>query len=389
MKQPDRRVPSVVTLAVVVCFSLVGSMTPAIAQDSDTAGDEGIPIDLSPLPPDQIIGPFQIDDGSYEGALSYSSFLTRSGGRATLVARFGGAGNASFTLDDGVMTGDWTTTENGGLFVPELTSLRVQAQVQGQGSGEFSGSFPYSLAGTIQTQATATVGNQSGSGSDVVEIDYQLQDNVQICGQVLLNWDRSFTSRYEEIGWSPGVKSQVVVFPATGIDEIQSRLVALTDAAISAATRILEPEVSLILIVDTLLQAEALMSDIDSYPEACPLGPEFLRIITQVLRDTLNTMLDHWNSLDEGVRMLVLRKLVEVGLRGGVLGSGATDPTAAEFLRDKITNILQQTYDALIDNDSELDAEELRRTVVVADIFGYDLNPNLSNADICDGLGGC
>jgi hypothetical protein len=132
-----------------------------------------------------------------------------------------------------------------------------------------------------------------------------------------------------------------------------------------------------------MLEAEELLSAIDSYPQACPPGPEFLRIINQVMRDMMNTLLDHWETFDQDLTMSLLRRLVEVGLRGGAIGIGAPDHTAAIFLEDKIVALLQQRF------DSDPEVEELRRTVVIANMLGYELSPNVSNEEICLALGGC
>ncbi len=356
--------------ALAICLSVVATTTPAIAQDDEEA------IDLSLVPEEYKGGAFKIDDGSYQGSLSYSSHMTMS----SLHGQFGGSGNVSFEVTDGTMTGQWESAE---IVRMVVAGFPAEGDGTGSGSGELSGSFPYVMSGSLDTTATATVMGQTGSGTGGVSISYELADSVQVCGQVHLNWNSSYLAYYQSLGWSPSVTSQMVVFPEVEFDELQQQLVSLTQEATFAAANITDPHAALVFMASVMLDAEALLSAIDSYPQACPPGPEFLRIINQVLRDMMNTLLDHWETLDQDLSMSLLRRLVEVGLRGGAIGIGAADQTAAIFLEDKIVALLQNRFDA----DPEV--EEIRQTVVIASMLGYELSPNVSNEDICIALGGC
>ncbi len=84
--------------------------------------------------------------------------------------------------------------------------------------------------------------------------------------------------------------------------------------------------------------------------------------------------------------MIVLRRLVEVGLRAGVLGSGSIDPQAADVLEAKVVAIVQERFDELIDTTA--DEDELRQTIVLAEMLGHQL-AETSNADLCLVIGGC
>ncbi len=382
-----RRTGAVVAIG--VCGAILASTSPAIAQD-----DEGV-INLEPIPRDQVVGPFKIDDGAYEGAItqSFVSFLSRSG--LTLRMHRDAAGITAFSVQDEELSGEWSMSETGGLTVVEHPGL-AEADVTGQASGTLNGSFPYTLAGTFGSDVSATASaaavggpniSATDTGSDSVELSFEFTESVQICGQVQANWDQSLHDMMAESGWEPHVKTQLVVFPETGDDEIQTRIADLVEYATFAANEMSTPDSALVLMVDVMLQAEELMSDIDSYPDACPLDPAFLRVVNQIVRDMMNSLLDHWEAQDESVRSLVLRRIVEVGLRGGVLGSGAVDPKAAQYLEDRITGLLQETYDTQVDGD--LDEDELRQTLVVANMLGYELSAELSNEDLCLALGGC
>ena len=376
-------------VAIGVCGAILASTSPAVAQD-----DDGV-IDLEPIPRDQVVGPFKIDEGSYEGAISQSfvSFLSRSS--LTLRMHRDAAGIATFSVQDDEMTGEWSMSETGGLTVVEHPGL-AEADVTGEASGTLSGSFPYTLVGTFGSDVTATasaaaVGGPSisatDSSSDSIDLSFEFTETVQICGQVQANWDQSFSEWQAGFGWDPHVKTQLVVFPETGDDEIQTRIADLVEYATFAANQMTDADSGLVFMVDALLQAEELMSDIDSYPDTCPLDPAFLRVINQIVRDMMNSLLDHWDAQDESVRSILLRKVVEVGLRGGILGSGSVDPQAAEYLEDRITTLLQETYDTQVDGD--FDEDELRQALVVANMLGYELSAELSNEDLCLALGGC
>jgi hypothetical protein len=263
-------------------------------------------------------------------------------------------------------------------------------------AGTLTGSFPYTVAGNFSSDVTATVNaaavggpamSATDSSSDSAVLSFQFTESVQICGQVQANWDQSFHDWMADFGWDPHVKTQLVVFPETSNDEIQTRIVDLVEYATFAANEMTAPDPSMIFMADVLLQAEELMSDIDSYPDTCPLDPAFLRVVNQIMRDMMNSLLDHWESQDEAVRSIVLRHMVEVGLRSGVLGSGSADPQAAQYLEDRITTLLQETYDGQVNGD--FDEAELRQALVVANMLGYELSSELSNEDLCLALGGC
>lgn len=376
-------------VAIGVCGAILASTSPAIAQD-----DDGV-IDLEPVPRDQVVGPFKIDEGSYEGAISQSfvSFLSRSS--LTLRMHRDAAGVATLTVQDEEMTGEWSMSETGGLTVVEHPGL-AEADVTGQASGTLSGRFPYTLAGTFGSDVSATASaaavggpniSATDSSSDSVELSFEFTESVQICGQVQANWDQSFYEWQAGFGWDPHVKTQLVVFPETSNVEIQTRIADLVEYATFAANEMSTPDSALVFMVDVMLQAEELMSDIDSYPDTCPLDPAFLRVVNQIVRDMMNSLLDHWEAQDESVRSLVLRRLVEVGLRGGVLGSGAVDPQAAQYLMDRVTGLLQETYDQQVNGD--FNEDEMRQALVLANMLDYELSPNVSNEDLCLALGGC
>ncbi len=376
-------------IAIGVCGAILASTSPAIAQDGDDT------IDLQPIPRDQIVGPFKIDDGSYQGAItqSFVSFLSNSG--VTLRMHRDAAGQASFTVQDEELVGDWAMSGSGGLTVVGYPGLAEADSVDDM-SGSLSGSFPYTVAGHFASDVTATANaaavggpniSATDTGSDSVDLSFQFTESVQICGQVQANWDQAFYDWQAGFGWDPHVKTQLVVFPETDGGEIQTRIADLVEYATFTANQMSDPNAGLVFMVDVMLQAEQLMSDIDSYPDTCPLDPAFLRVVNQIVRDMMNSLLDHWDEQDESIRPLLLRKVVEVGLRGGILGSGSVDPQAAQYLEDKITTLLQEAYDEQVNGD--FDEEELRQALVLANMLGYDLDPDISNEDLCLALGGC
>lgn len=376
------------------CGTLLAALSPAVAQDGGET-DTG-PIDLEAVPHDSVVGPFKIDDGSYAGAIAQSFRIRRDGGAIRLLLYRDGSGAASFDVVDEVMIGEWTMSDSGGL-TDEANPGFIEADAIGSASGTLTGSFPYTFAGTFISDVTATVdptavggapvGSQSASDSDAADLTFEITETVQVCGQVQANWDESMRTFYIGLDFVPTVKTQLVVFPATGDEEIEQRVVDLVEYATFASTQVAGPDPAIEFMIDAVLQAEALMSDIGSYPDTCPLNPEFLRIVNQVVRDMINTLLDNWSTQEEFPRALTLRKLVEVGLRAGVIGSGSPDQIAADFLEAKITGLLQARFDEMMASPG-LEEDELRQLVVVAEMFNYQLAAT-SNADVCIALGGC
>lgn len=374
-------------LVACLCATVLTQATPAIAQDENNENE----IDLTPVPDEHVTDAFKVDDGSYIGVVSNSLSLRKDGAIVLVLVR-DGSGPTSFTVTNEVLDGTWSMTEIGGLWVENHPGL-AEADSVTSSVGTLSGSFPYVLEGSLSTDADGTVTagplgmTATSSGSGTIEVSYGFNQVVQVCGQVQANWDQAVIAQYVGLGFIPSIKTQLVAFPETPLDEIQDRLAALTESVVTATQAAADPMPTLIFMVDALHDAEQLMSDIDSHPTTCPLGDAFLRVINQALRDLMNSLLEHWDTQTEGVEMIMMRRLVEVGLRAGVLGAGSADPVAAEYLRTRILDRVQSQYDSGIEGD--FDTDEIRRTVVVANMLGHELSPNLSNADLCVGLGGC
>lgn len=382
MKRTKRRVN--VALGILICGGLLASTSPAVAQEE---GDDVI--DLNPVPRDQVVGPFKIDDGSYAGVIGQSVSMFRSEGPVTLWMHRDSSGSAAFEVADGSMAGTWDLSGSGGL-----TAIGFPGVAEGDSidtaSGTLSGSFPYVLAGAFDSAVSATVSGPLGlgasdSGGGTIELSFELGESVQVCGQVLGNWDQSFYDFFASNDWDPYVKTHLVAFSDIDDEEILERLEAIVETTTSATTKLEDPELSLILMVDALDEIEQLMSDIKSYPDTCQLEPEFLRVANQAIRDMLNTLLDHWQTYNEDFSLILLRRLVEVGLRAGVLGSGATDPGSAEFLEARIKVFLQQKYDQIAGGDFDGAVQAL----VIGQMLGYELSTEVSNRDVCLALGGC
>ncbi len=381
---------------VTMAVTILAAASPAVAQD-DAAPDDSVvatAMEFEPVPRDQVVGPFKVDDGSYIGTVAYSYSLTMGQGGITLWLHRDGSGPATFQVVAEAMTGQWSLADTGGLSILEHPGL-AEADAVGQASGTLSGSFPYTFAGSYASDVKATVDasavggpniSATDSGSGTTELSFEFTESVQVCGQIQANWDESFRSQFAEIGWETSVKTQLVAFPETGDDEIQARIGALIETATFAANQLSGPEHAIEFMVDVILESESIMSAIDSYPQTCPLDNAFLRIVNNVLRDITNTLLDQWQSEDADVGMIVLRRLVEIDLRAGVLGSGAVDQPAAEFLKEKILRIVQERFDELIETTS--DHGDLKQAVLVAEMLGHQLS-DVSNVDLCVVLGGC
>lgn len=385
-------------LSIAVSGAMLATTSTAVAKDEvaepGTTENDAETVDLEPVPHDQVTGPFKIDDGKYTVALAYTYVQTMGREGLTLLLHRAGSGTGGFVVAEEAMTGEWTLNDSGGLTIPEHPGL-AEADAVGNASGTFSGSFPYTFAGTYVSDVNATVSaaavggpNISATDSDSgsVELSFELSESVQICGQVQANWDQSYRDLMSELGWEIKVKTQLVAFPEAGEDEIQSRIAALVESATQATGAIGGDELIIEFMIDSLVEAESIMSDIEGYPQTCPLDAGFLRIVNQVLRDMMNTLLNQWESQDEGVAMILLRRMVEVGLRAGVLGSGSADPLAAEFLEEKVLSLVQDRFDELV--DTTFDVDELRQTIIIAEMLDHQL-AEASNADLCLVLEGC
>lgn len=384
--------------AVMACGLLLAPLAP-VAEAQDDVADPVDTIDLEPVPNDQVIGPFKIDDGNYAGVVTQSLRLSLTGRASVSTINLemsrDGSGTTSFSVTDEVLTGEWSMSDSGGLTELGRPGF-IEGESVGSASGTISGSFPYTFTGVFISDSSATVdvaavggapvGAQTATSSEAQELSFELSEVVQVCGQVQANWDASFRDLYTDLGIDvfPRIKTQLVAFPTVDGEAIQQRLVELVDKATRASNQITTAEDAVVGMIEVVLLAEELMSDIEGYPETCP-DTSFLRIINQVLRDMMNSLLDNWASQDQFPRALTLRRLVEVGHRAGVLGSGSADPQAAEFLTEKITSTLQDSYDQAIESG---DWDELGQLVATANMFGYEL-AEASLEDLCIVFGEC
>lgn len=370
----------------------MASASPAIAQDNE--GAEGDVINLEPLPPGELVGPFKIDDGRYQGVVASSHSMFKGENSFTLWLHRDGSGTASFEVLDEEMVGEWEIADSGGLSVVEHPGL-AEADTIGSAVGTLTGSFPYVLAGDFSSDVTATASaaavggpnisaTESSSGS--IYLSFELGQSVQVCGQVQANWDDSFRAQLGDAGWMISVKTQLVALPENSDDELQTRLAGLVESATFAANQIRGAEPAIEFMIGLVFEAEELMSDIENYPQGCSPDQAFMRVINQIIRDMMNTLLNEWDSQDQGGEMFVMRRLIGLGLRSGVLGSGSTDPQAAAFLEEKVITIVQGRFDELIESGSDID--ELRQTILAAEMLGHQL-AEASNADICVVIEGC
>jgi hypothetical protein len=204
------------------------------------------------------------------------------------------------------------------------------------------------------------------------------------------NWDQAIDAAMEGAPLRYSMRSYFSAFsgdPSTELDEDISALMG--DATRLQQDMSVHPVLLAADMRNLLAEAERLLGQVGEQPEGCPADPTFMRIITQVIADVMNTFLNKWNGEEaDALQMIALRHMVEVGLRAGVLGVGAADAAVGSFLQVKAEKVLQRQFDAVAAQDP-MSLNDLSQIAVTATLLGYTFDTGVSGSDICLALGSC
>jgi hypothetical protein len=355
------------------------------------AGEETLPDPLEPIPPEEVSGNFDISDGNYAGAMGMAGAFWFSGDGLTVIWDGRASGPMSFTVLEGDLDGNWSMSGSASIRsygVIDVTGANTWAV-----AGTVAGSNPYMLGGSGQGHSEATVaGFTSGSNYPINIPAVPLRGVVQVCGQVLGNWDQAIDEGYEGLpeGFGYNIPTYVSVMVANSISDLETRLEELLGQGLEIQQNLSQDPVLIAGKLGALtLEAEQLLGDLESHPDDCPPDPSFIRLITQLVGDVMNTFLSRWESEDpDDFQIVALQRFVEVGLRAGAIGAGAADPASAAYLEAKAEALLQRQFDRAFANEPKSDFD-LTQLAITATMLDYTFDSGVSGPDICLVLGSC
>jgi hypothetical protein len=316
-----------------------------------------------------------------------------SGEGLTVIWSGKASGPMSFTVvggsptADGVLDGTWSM--DGAAEIFSYGAIDVTGANTWSVTGTVTGSNPYMLGGSGTGYSEASVaGFTSGSNYPINISAVPLQGVVQVCGQVLANWDQAIDEGYEGLpeGFSYSIPTYITVMPANSLTELESRLEELLEQGIEIQQNLSQdPAVIVRELGALLLEAEQLLGDIDNHPDDCPPDPSFMRLITQLVADVMNTLFSRWQGEDaDRLQILGLQWFVGVGLRAGAIGAGAADPASADYLQAQAESLLQAQFDRAI-TEEPMNEFDLTQVAITATMLGYTFEDGTSGSDICIG----
>lgn len=355
------------------------------------AGEEPLPDPLEPIPPEEVSGNFDISDGAYAGAMGMAGAFWFSGDGLVVIWDGRASGPMSFTVADGDLDGTWSMS--GVASIGSRGLLEVTGSNTWDVTGTVTGSNPYMLGGSGQGHSEASVsGFTSGSDYPINISAVPLQGVVQVCGQVLANWDQAIDEGYEGLpeGFGYNIPTYVSVMSANSLSDLETRLEALLEQGLAIQQNLSQDPVIIAGELGALLfEAEQLLGDIESHPDDCPPDPSFMRLITQLVGDVMNTFFSRWESEEpDDFQIYALQRFVEIGLRAGAIGAGAADPVSAAYLEARAETLLQRQFDRAIAEEPMSDFE-LTQLAITATMLGYTFESGISGPDICLVLGSC
>lgn len=351
-----------------------------------------VPLPLEPVPPDQVTDSFDIDDGEYTGTVGLGGifwFYDETQG-VLVIWRGSGTGPMEFTVTNSALTGTW-----GMDGAAEVVGYGFPFELRGTNtwtmSGSVSGEGPYRLSGSGSSTSSVTAAGQNQESTSPIEpINVPLDGIVQVCGQVVGNWDQAIDAGFEGAPLSHELRTYFTVFAADLPKEMQDRADDLVEAA-TAVQRDLDSPAFLVTRDLALLldDAEELLEDMENAPDSCPPDPTFMRVITQIVADVMNTFLSRWaTEPSDQFQAQDLQRMVAIGLRAGAIGAGAADAGSADHLLAGTEQVLQKQFDEAVAGDS-LDLEALQLIAVTATMLDYTFESGVSGSDICIMMGGC
>lgn len=352
---------------------------PAPAQE-----DIDLPSQIEPVPEDEVRGTFPITDGEYRGTTGMAGSFWLSQQGATVVWIGSSTGPLEFSVVNGDLSGIWSidgTADISGRGLPfEMAGSNTWTM-----SGTVSGSHPYIMSGSGSGVTKISAAGQTVENANAIDMaDTTWQGILQVCGQVIGNWDQAIEAAFEGGPLEYSLQTYFAVFSSNAESDFTTRVDDLIERATRLQQNLSVEEVLLSgSLAELLLEAERLLEEIDDQPEDCPPDPSFLRIITQVVGDIMNTFLGRWSAqTPDSLQMVALRRLVEVGLRAGAIGSGAADMGTSDFLQSKAEAVLQRQFDAVVGAEP-LDLFDVAQVGATAVMIDYTFDTGITGSDIC------
>lgn len=181
------------------------------------------------------------------------------------------------------------------------------------------------------------------------------------------------------------LRTYFAVFATEESDELEQRADDLLAGAAEIQSDLSDPSAVIRDLSRLLDQAEDLLSGLEAHPDGCPPDDQaFMRVITQVVEDIMNTFLERWDGeTPDQFQAHDLQRMVDVGLRAGAIGSGAADPGSAQYLQGKAEELVQRQFDTATDQDPK-DRAALTHAAVTATMLGYTFDSGQTGQDVCN-----
>lgn len=371
-------------LIAAVAVTVLGTV-PVAAQE-----DEPEPLPLDPVPSDEVSDQFDIDDGDYTGNVGLGGAFWLAEEGVVIIWKGSGTGPMEFTVTGGELDGTWSMDGAAGIAGYGFP-LAVEGKNTWTIEGSVSGSGPYMLTGSGSSTSTVSVGGQEGGGTSPIEgVATPLHGIRQVCGQVVGNWDQVIDAAFEGGPLQHSLRTYFGVFAADPAQELEERLEEVIERGSEIQSDLSRPAINVIVELSGILDdAEELVGEIGENSGGCPPDPAFMRIITQVVQDVMNTYLNQWiGESSESEHIGDLGALAGLGLRAGAIGAGAADPGVGDFLSAKAAQVLQTQYDAVISQDP-IDLVDGVTVAITATMLGYTFDNGTTGSDICTMLGAC
>lgn len=373
-------------VALVAAGMMIALLGPVHAQESDS-----LPDPFEPVPRDEAVVSLPIDDGTYSGTVGLSGAFWMSESGVTMIWRGSASGPLELTVADGEMSGIWSTDGSA-----EINAHGLPFAVTGVNTwtmnGTVYGSDPYHMEGSGSGTTSVSGGGASSQGTySIPTASAPLQGVMQVCGQVIGNWDQAIDASFEGVPVEHSIRSYFAVFSTDYETDFEAEVEQLLDQATGVQQRLSDEEPTVLLgeLAVLLAEAEDLLGRLDQQPDACPPDPSFMRIITQVIQDAMHALLDRWSGEEpDYFQIRALQSLVGVGLRAGAIGAGAVDVGVADYLEARAGQVLQSQFDSVM-AQHPIPEQDLYSIAVTAAMLGYSFDDGIDARSLCILLARC
>lgn len=379
------RLRRVLPVLAVVAALVVGPV--ATAQE-----EPPLPPSLEPIDHADVTGEWDLDDGDYFGSVFLGGAFWYAGPDAVLVIWGGeGSGPAEMTVSGGVLDGSWSMEGAADIigygFPFEMAGTNTWTM-----SGSLVGEGPYRLTGSGTSTSSVTVAGQTaGSTSPIAGIDAPLEGLVQVCRQIMANWDQAIEAGFEDVPLEHVMRTYLVaVATVDPPSELQERIDDVLERASDLQADLGRPsEVIVNDLSDIVLEAEELLGEMGEHPDGCPPDPTFARLVTQSVQDVMNTLFVRWAGEEpDSEQIMHLERAVVLGMRAGAIGPGNTNSPAGSALEGQAEALLQRQYDAMIEAEDFNDLD-VALMAVTATMLDYTFDQGPTGPELCIVLESC